>query len=179
MIPTEEQCKQLWNTYQLPQAKRVHVVCVARVALWLAKQVKSKTSQKVNDSLLLAGALLHDIDKAVEKLLGEHHPDAGVRILKAEGMAEVAALVKIHPLHSILDHSIAPKTWEEKLLYLADKMCKYEIITVDKRFALWNEEHLPADQQDILDRSYPLVKNLEAEIFNLIGLDPEIVAKRV
>ncbi|MBI5619911.1 hypothetical protein HY950_03045, partial [Candidatus Gottesmanbacteria bacterium] len=84
-----------------------------------------------------------------------------------EGMEEVAALVKAHPLHAILDPLTAPKTWEEKILFLADKMVKYKIIGVDGRFALWNAEHLPAGQQAILDASYPKVKELEKEIAKL------------
>jgi len=89
----------------------------------------------------------------------------------------VAELVKTHPLHAILDPTIAPSTWEEKLLFLADKMVKYEIITVDKRFALWNAEHLPPKEQDILDRAYPKVKALEREVFDLIGIVSEDVVQ--
>jgi hypothetical protein len=129
----------------------------------------------VNGELLSAAALLHDIDKAVPKLPGEVHPDTGVRILKEEGMGEVAALVRTHPLHSVLDPSIAPTSWEEKILYLSDKMVKQEIITVDTRFDLWRREGLPQEAIQLLNRTYPLVKKLEAEIFSLIGTDPSDV----
>lgn len=166
MIPSESQAKALWDKYELPEPKRRHVMLVAKVAEILA----DKINKPINKPLLIAGALLHDIDKAAHIHPGERHPDAAVRILREEGMPEVAALVKTHPLHAILDPSIAPKTWEEKLLYLADKMVKYEIITVDERFKLWNEEHLPPTEQDILDRAYPKVKGLEEEILHLAKL---------
>ena len=60
MIPTEEQAKLLWEKYGLPDKKREHVALVARVALYLARRVKSKTSKasqksKINEQLLLAG----------------------------------------------------------------------------------------------------------------------------
>ncbi len=158
MIPTEEQAKALWDKYQLPERKRNHVALVAKVALSLAEK------RTVNKNLLLAGALLHDIDKNIPRLPGERHPDTAVRILREEGMEEVAELVKTHSLHAILDPAICPKTLEEKLLYLADKMVKDEVIGVDARFALWNDEHLPPDVQKILDDSYPKVKELEKEI---------------
>lgn len=171
MIPTEKQCKALWEKYHLPQAKRVHVLCVARVALWLAKQCKVKSEKcKVNDKLLLAGALLHDIDKAVEKLPGEQHPDTAVRLLREEGMEEVSSLVKTHSLHAILDPALSPKTWEEKLLYLADKMCKHEVVGVDGRFALWRAENLPEEAVKTMNACYPRVKELEKEIFDVIGV---------
>ncbi|MBI5620859.1 HD domain-containing protein [Candidatus Gottesmanbacteria bacterium] len=168
MIPTEEQVKKLWDTYNLPERKRRHVALVAKVAEFLATQCQMLNDKcKINTELLLAGALLHDIDKNIPKLPGERHPEGAVRILTEEGMGEVAALVKTHPLHAILDPAIAPKTWEEKLLFLADKMVKQEVIGVDARFRLWNDEHLPKDQQTILDAAYPKVKELEKEMFDL------------
>jgi len=172
MIPTEAQAKALWDTYQMPAPKRIHVALVARVAEFFATKI-----QPVNIPLLRAAALLHDIDKAVPRLPGEGHPETAVRILKEEGMEEVANLVATHSLHAILDPKTAPTTWEQKLLYLADKMVKYEIITVDQRFALWNAEHLPKDAQQILDECYPKVKELEKEVFGLIGITPQEVAK--
>lgn len=162
----------------MPEYKRRHVTLVARVALWLARRVKSQKSKvKINEDLLMAAALLHDIDKNIPKKAGEQHPDAAVRILREEGMEGVADLVKTHSLHAILDPAICPKTWEEKLLYLADKMVKQEIITVDTRFALWNDEHLHVEAQAVLDTAYPKVKALEKEIFDKIGVKPEDVAK--
>ncbi len=170
---------------------------VAKVAVFLANKLDQlDTFDKLDKKLLVAGALLHDIDKNVKKLPGERHPDAGVRILKEEWMEEVAALVATHSLHTILagsdmiQHrgqafqkgqtpSIAPKTWEEKLLFLADKMVKDDIIGVDARFKLWNEEYLPADEQAILDAAYPKVKELEQEICNMFGLKPEQLVKEI
>lgn len=171
MIPTEEQVKALWEKYRLPEQKRIHVMKVAEVAMRFAKKIK------VNKKLLLAAALLHDIDKAAPPKGGERHPDTAVRILRQEGMEEVADLIRTHPLHAILDPSISPKTWEQKLLYLADKMVKYDIVGVDKRFSLWNDEHLPAQEQAILDASYPKVKKLEQEVFKLARISPDDILK--
>lgn len=176
MIPTDDQAKALWQKYHLPENKRLHVSLVAEVSVFLARRVMDITHVHIDVPLLRAAALLHDIDKAAARLPGESHPDTGVRILKEEGMVEVAKLVSTHPLHAILDPRIAPATWEEKLLYLSDKMVKYEIITVDKRFALWNGEHLPVNQQEILHTSYPKVKALEADVFRIIDMMPAKVA---
>lgn len=57
-------------------------------------------------------------------------------------------------------------------MYLADKLTKYDIIGVDERFRLWNGEHLPPNEQEVLDKSYPLVKKLEQEVFGLAGIVP-------
>jgi putative nucleotidyltransferase with HDIG domain len=180
MVPNEQQIKALWDKYQLPPAKRIHVAKVAHVALYLARAIQKKDSSvRIDEALLFAAAMLHDIDKAIEKLPGEKHPDTGVRVLREEDMNEIANLVVTHPSHSILDEKISPKTWEERLLYLSDKMVKYEIITVDKRFDLWRAEELPAQAREILEACYPKVKELEREIFSLISMDPSQMARVV
>ena len=171
MIPTEDQAKQLWKKYRLPRQKRIHVLQVSKVALYIARKFT------VNSGLLLAAALLHDIDKGVSPLPGELHPDTAVRILRDEGYHEVADVVLTHPLHAILDPKISPKTLEQKILYLADKMVKYDIVGVDGRFALWNNEHLPPEAQKILNETYPKVKKLEQEVFSLAGITLTDIAK--
>ncbi len=180
VIPTEEQCKMLWDKYHLPDAKQQHVSLVARVAMFIAGRLIAVGEVKaLNLPLILAAALLHDIDKSIPKLSGERHPDAAVRVLRVRGMDAVANIVKTHSVHSILDPSISPKSWEEKIVFLADKMVKNEVITVDKRFALWRDEHLPLEAQKILDACYPKVKALESELCSKIGIEPEDVANLV
>jgi uncharacterized protein len=179
MIPTVEQAKQLWDKYHLPDRKRIHVQLVANVALFLSSKLTALDSSiLINNQLLEVGALLHDIDKAIVRLPGETHPQTGVRVLLEEGFKEVAELIKFHSVQFIDDPGTEPKTWEEKLLFLSDKMVKQEIITVDKRFSLWlDETDLPEEQKDMLRRVYPNVKRLEQDIFDKIGIKPEDVAQ--
>ncbi len=180
MIPTPEQAKKFWDIYKLPEAKRVHVALVAKVAVFLAKRVMEKKSDiRINLQLLESAALLHDIDKAIPKMAGEQHPDAGVRVLRESGMGELADIVATHPVHMLLNSDNGPRTWEEKLLFLADKMVKYEVLTVDKRFDLWLAEPLPETVKTELRQIYPRVKQLEKDVFNLIQLDPVDLAKLV
>ena len=163
--------QKLWDKYHLPDYKRQHSTLVAAVALFFAKNLISK-GFLINTNLLEKAALLHDIDKAIPTLPGEHHPDTGVRILHEEGLHDIANLVKTHSLPAILDARVAPNTWEEKLLYLADKMVKDTILTVDKRIALWEAEGYPVPE-------YHAVKKLEQEIFSYLDLQPEDVARRI
>ena len=181
MIPTIKQAKHLWDSYHLPDKKRIHVQLVSDVALYLANKLLEKDSSlSINLALLQVAGLLHDIDKSVPKLAGEHHPESAVRILRKEGMDEVADVIKYHSVYFIGDSTTAPHTWEEKCLYLADKMVKYEILTVDKRFELWlAEEDLPEKEKGMLRSVYPRVKQLEKEIFSEIGIQPENMAQLV
>lgn len=179
MIPDEHVILSLWDTYDLPDIKRNHSRLVARVAMFLATQVCEKLAVPIDTTLLYAGAMLHDIDKNIQKAKGEHHPDTGVRILRERGFREVADLIKTHSLPSILDQTIAPRTWEEKLLYLSDKMVKHEVITVDERFRLWKKEELSREAKDLLDKTYPNVKKLETDVFTYIGIKPQDVEREL
>jgi len=174
MIPQEQQAEELWKKYLVPTDKQRHLFLVGAVAKFLAERLIQHTSAiAINTPLLVAAALLHDIDKNVKKLPDEQHPDASVRVLREEGMEEVAHLVKNHPLHCILRPETAPKSWEEKILFLSDKMVKYEIITVDKRFDLWRHEPLSEEGRHTLELAYPKVKELEKEIFSKAGVTPQ------
>lgn len=176
MLPDDQTIHVLWDKYGVPDLKRDHLLAVTRVADYLSKALIMH-GYSVDTPLVHAAALLHDIDKAAPKNPGEKHPDAAVRILKDEGYPQIAELVKRHSLHTILDPDLAPKTIEEKLLYLSDKMAKYEIITVDERFNLWRaEKDMPDEGKQILVRSYPLVKELELEILSKAGVKAEDLA---
>ena len=173
MIPTSDQAISLWETYSLPEQKQKHSLLVASVALWLATQIEQHTKTHIAKELVYVAGLVHDIDKNIPWKTGETHPDAGVRMLRSLGYDEVATLVQKHPLHAILDPVLAPVTLEEKILYLADKMTKYEVLSVDERFSLWRAESLTPKEQSILDAAYPKVKQLESEICDMIQMSPD------
>lgn len=168
MVPSKKQCYKLWDKYNLSQKKRIHSNLVCKVALFLGKKLKEK-GIIINLDLLSAAAYLHDIDKNAPKRKGEKHPESAVRILKEEKLKEVAEVVRRHSLHCILDNKFAPQSWEQRLLYLADKMVKQSVIGVNERFKLWRNENLPQDVFDVLGATYPLVKHLKEQIFELAG----------
>ena len=171
MIPTRNQCLALWDKYNLPSAKRIHVEEVTKLATYFASKLKAQNPNvKINVALVEAAALLHDIDKNVTRRPGERHPDTAVRILRELGFVEVAEVVKRHSLHAILDPALTPRTWEEKIVYLSDKMTKYEVIGIDHRFKLWYKEQLPPDAAAELDAALPKVKALEVEIYQAAGI---------
>jgi len=178
-VPSQNKCFELLKKYNFPEEKLRHVKLVSDVAKFLGVKIKKKKPDlKINVSLLVAAGLLHDIDKNIPRLTGERHPFTGVRILKEEGYFEVAEVVSKHSLEVFLEGENSPKTWEEKILVLSDKMVKNEIITVDERYRLWREENIP-EQNAVLDATYPYLKNLEKEIFDIIKMRPEDVKGEV
>lgn len=169
MIPDETDVTTVWNAYHLPAQKRIHCQLVCDVSRVIGSALRKKGIHS-HTGLVEASALLHDIDKSVQKLPGERHPDAAVRLLQKEGMEEVASVVRTHPLHAILDPAIKPKTIEQKIVYLSDKMVKYAFIGVDERFRLWRGEEMGKEERDILEAAYPKVKELEKELLEKAGL---------
>jgi len=171
MIPTRQQCLLLFDRYNLPSQKRIHVEAVTQLAKYLARKLKSQIpNPKIDEQLLEAATLLHDIDKNISRNEGERHPEPAVRVLKELDYSEVAEVVARHSLHCILDPITAPESWEAKILFLADKMTKYEVIGVDHRFKLWYRENLPPAAVLELKACYPLVKALEKELLAAAGI---------
>jgi HD superfamily phosphodiesterase len=172
MIPSDDQILKLWDTYDLPSRKRIHCSFVTRLSDFIAQKMREKNPELVlNTRCIHAAAMLHDIDKNVPKHEGETHPDAGVRVLKEQGMEEITHIVLTHPLHAILDQAICPRTLEEKIVFCADKMVKDDVIGLEKRFELWRNEAVPDEQQTIVCDALPLTKSLLHELEQLTGLD--------
>jgi len=137
-----------------------------------------KKGIKLDTSCLDAATLLHDIDKNTVKLPGEQHPDACIRIVRAHGYDELVPLIRSHPLHSVLDPAICPKTVEEIILYVADKITKYEPIGLEARFALWKREPMAPGGQDILSRSYLPARQLAHSLWKRLGVGEKDVLRK-
>ncbi len=79
-----------------------------------------------------------------------------------------------HALGKIRDPQDGLKTWEEKLVYYADKRVTHDkIVTLKERFE-YLEKRYPQGLADI-KASEPFVFELENEIFGKIGEAPEAV----
>ena len=169
----------LWDTYKVPDRKRIHMALVADTAHFLADEYSRATGEPIRTADVITAALLHDVDAGMTPKPGERHPDAEVRVLVEAGLPTIAGIVRTHPVHAILDERMCPKTLEEKLLFLADKSVKFDIISVDERFALWYAENLPQEAVVMLKKAYPLVKALEKKLLSQISCTPTAIAKRV
>jgi len=164
----------LWNKYSMPDNIRKHSEVVAKVALWLGRKLAEK-GEKIDLELVECGALLHDIAKNESIRTGVRHGPRGKEILLAEGESkELAEIVEKHALGRILDPIDGLKTWEEKLVYYADKRVTHDkIVSLRERYDYLKKRY-PQGTKDI-EASEPLVFGLEKEIFDKIGEAPEAV----
>ena len=128
-IPSREECLATLNKNKTPSNVIEHCKAVCRVA----EEVADKLMQKginVNKKLVTAAALLHDIER--EK---DSHVAEGAKLLKSLGFPEVAEVVKKHSLYPRDDKETLPKTFEEKIVFYADKRVQgNKIVSLGERF---------------------------------------------
>lgn len=201
-LPTHKECLAIIEAHHVPPHIINHSMVVAKLAVFLARKLKEK-GETVDISLTESACLLHDIvrvcdikeldysrigrpvtaeDKAKWHQLQkkyEHipHEDAAYDILK-EKYPALALTIKKHKYTALLDEKEKPNTWEEKLVYYADKRVMHDkIVPLEerlteghKRNALFYESQ--AQRQAIIAKVDSLIFKMEKEIFDRIGLNP-------
>ncbi len=172
ILPSREFALILLRKEKLPGSIRRHSIRVANKALAIAKQIKKV---KVDIELVVIGGLLHDIGRA--RTHGFEHALIGGRMLRERGFpSKLARICETHILGG-LDNEDAkelglperdyiPKTLEEKIVCLADKMSMgTREVTIEERFQRWFEIH---GESKILLKSKERVIMIQKEIKDLI-----------
>jgi len=201
-LPTRRQCFNIIKEYNVPAHILKHSLAVAKLAVFLAERLKEKGAD-VDIDLVDRACLLHDIvrvcdfkeldydrfeyaiteqDKAKwkqirEKYRGIGHEDAAYEILR--GKYPVLALtIKKHRYMAMLDEKTRPNSWEEKLVYYADKRVMHsKIVPLRERLKEGHKRnaHLhgsKAQSKINTAKVDPLIYRLEEEIFDRAGLNP-------
>ena len=83
-IPTKEECLILLNKNKTPSKVIKHSMAVCKLAESIAEKLITK-GIKLNKKLIIAAALLHDIERAKE-----NHVVKGANLLKRMGFREVS-----------------------------------------------------------------------------------------
>lgn len=178
-IPGEKRCLELLEKYKLAAGIVEHSVLVAKVAVFLAEALKRSLRDGdrgaggetgIDVDLVRAGALLHDIGKTTVFSESRSHAENGALILEREGHGELAEIVRRHLVDAVLEPSRALETWEQKLVFYADKVVTREVISLRERFG-----DLRARYPQLLalfEYAEPLVLRLEDEIFSRLDFTP-------
>jgi len=201
-LPTRKECLALLTEYHVPPHIVSHSKVVAKLAAFLAQRL-NENGAAVNVALLEGACLLHDLlrvhdfkesdyskferdlpeeDKAKwQKLRAKYkansHEDAAHDILKEQYPA-LALTIKRHRYMALLDEKEKPDSWEEKLLYYADKRVMHDkIVPLKDRLAEGHKrnayQHGSPEQGKInTSKVDPLIYEMEKEIFEKIALDP-------
>ncbi len=168
-LPTKKECIELLKKHGATENIIEHSIMVSKIARNLAEKL-AKKGIEINIELADKGALLHDIGKmkAIKNKNEKRHEKLGEEILKKEGYPELANLAKMHMLSKI----DKLKTWEEKVVYYADKrISKRKVVSIEKRYKdLEKRYSIPKKRKTPLQK----LKKLEREIFDFLVEHPEI-----
>ena len=155
-IPTYKQCLQILKDNRVPDNIIAHSKEVCNVAMKIADLLEKK-GVKVNRDLAAAAALLHD----VEKLSPNDHVIEGFEIIRSIGYAEVASVIKKHGLYHLNKDEFVPKTWEEKIVFYADKRVKgSRMVSVEERFEYIRERY----KKEGIEKELDFTKKIEKEL---------------
>ena len=153
-IPSKEECLDILNKNKTPSNVIEHCKTVCKVAEDIAEKLIKK-GIKVNKKLVIAAALLHDIER--EK---ENHRAEGTKLLKSIGLSEVSEVIKKHSLYGIEDERVQPKTVEEKIVFYADKRANgNKIVSLKERF----EDIKKRYKVDLIEE-FEFAKKIEEEL---------------
>jgi putative nucleotidyltransferase with HDIG domain len=165
---------QVFSRYAYPEWLRAHSLLVGRVALVLA----AESAERVDPRTVGLAAYLHDIGRS-PLLAGDarEHNELSALILHAEGLSACAELTRRHPVYAVLDLRTAPRTLEEKIVYYADRRGGMAVLPLDERITETAVHH-PRWASEV-ERSRPLARRIEREVFDGLRLRPEELAERV
>ena len=149
----------------------VHSMQVCRVATFLAEQLNSRQN-RLNDRLIRAAALLHDITKTRSFKTRENHAETGGQFLAERGYPEVGELVRQHVK---LDAYPDPAALgEATIINYADKRVLHDrIVNLDKRLDYILEKYgKPPAQQKRIRWLWRKTLDIETQIFDDLSVAP-------
>jgi putative nucleotidyltransferase with HDIG domain len=140
-LPTRKQCFGLLKKFGIPSHIIEHSLATAKLAVFLAKRLNEK-GILVDVQLVDRACLLHDIlrvcdlddysrfehsaadrakwERLKAKYKGLCHEDAAAALLR-DKYPQLAEVIRKHRYTAIAHQKDKPATWEEKLVYYADK----------------------------------------------------------
>lgn len=205
LLPGREECLDLLRACHVPVHIVKHSKAVTKLGVFLARRL-AENEIPVDVDLVERACLLHDIFRVCEfpledfsrfeqivteddkarwrKLKEQHgglqHEDAACAYLK-DAYPVLAQTIRKHRYSAIVDAEDRPRTWEEKLVYYADKrVMHHTIVPLQERL---DEAHrrnaarrkasgMAASEIARIDAA---IFELQAELFSPIGLDPDAV----
>ncbi len=169
-LPTKEECIELLKKNCATDNVIEHSIMVSKIAKHLAEKLVKK-GIKVNVELVEKAALLHDIGKikCIKNNNERGHGKKAEEILKNAGYPELGKLAKMHMLSRVDEL----KTWEEKVVFYADKrISRRKVVSLKKRYEDMEKRYkIPEHKKTPFEK---LLK-LEREIFDFLMETPEII----
>ncbi len=178
-LPSLNECL-IWLLHNgAPAGLLSHVQTVAALAYQMAVWLRNR-GQAVNPVLAHRGGLLHDLAKLAPIAPGapRDHGARAAELLLEKNQPALAEIARRHILHLILDARLAPQTWEEKMVYLADKLVEgSRPVTLEERLASLRGRY-PQHAANI-DAAAPAVRALQDALCAVLGFPADELAARL
>lgn len=129
-IPPIEECRDIMEEHKMPANIKAHSFKVKDVSVFLTKELNKK-GKSLNEGLVEASALLHDIAKIYCLNSREKHNEVGADLLRTMGYGRVADVVEQH----INLWKKYKKLVEEEIVNYSDKRVMHDkIVSLQERF---------------------------------------------
>jgi putative hydrolase of the HAD superfamily len=170
-IPDYSQCMNWILSHPTSTNLLFHIHAVSTAAYQLALWLRS-ANYPVDPILSHRGGLLHDLAKikALQLPLGHRigHAELAALILNDFKQPVIAEIARRHPLFALNHTDASPTTWEEKIVYLADKLVEGAHITsLDERIASLRQRYKEDDSRILA--MVPAIRALQEEICTAAG----------
>jgi hypothetical protein len=195
-VPTRREAARTFLSLDPPAWSARHACAVADVAAWLARAAAGRGAT-IDVTAAEAAALLHDVDKVVGRPPDLRHGDGSAAWLEAHGHAELAPLVRDHPVTRLADDADTARLMaaplEARIVAYADKRAGQRLGSMDERFASWRRRYPtgPADPSpdgppvpgkrgwdaEVADRVYARALALERDVCAAAGVEPSGVRR--
>ncbi len=110
-----------------------HVRLVATIAEHLARRLQA-AGESVDPVLAHRGGLLHDLAKVSAKKVARSHELMAGELLDQQGQPELAEIARRHAMWAPLTEGQRPETWEQKVVYYADRIAQHDrLVGIDAR----------------------------------------------
>jgi putative nucleotidyltransferase with HDIG domain len=172
VIASRAECLELLKRFNMPDNIRRHSLLVTEVALFVAHRLNGNGS-RLDQELIEAAALLHDIGKFPSLKTGEDHAALGARML--DGIVD-PAIAGIVGRHISLDVSeVSGPITESLLVNYSDKRVRHDqVVLIEERYddLIVRYAKSPSHEQ-FLRRKLDLYVALERTIFSHLTIEPQ------
>lgn len=171
-ILAKKKCFQLMCDMQMPEHIMAHSIQVCRVGVCLVDFLKLQGFQ-MDEQLVIAAALLHDITKNRSFETEENHALTGGQFLTDLGYPQVGELVRQHV--RLDDYSDQKRLTEAEIINYADKRVLHDrIVSLEERMSYIRERYgQRLEHRHRIQLLWEKTEALERQIFRYLPFIPE------
>jgi len=171
-ILAKKKCFQLMCDMQMPEHIMAHSIQVCRVGVCLVDFLKLQGFQ-MDEQLVIAAALLHDITKNRSFETEENHALTGGQFLTDLGYPQVGELVRQHV--RLDDYSDQKRLTEAEIINYADKRVLHDrIVSLEERMSYIRERYgQRLEHRHRIQLLWEKTEALERQIFRYLTFLPE------